>query len=93
MLLKAATLGFAGLMILGATCEEQGHDPETIARCIDPRRIDFDHGVQRVCDSAQRIAHPIDTMSAAFNGRQFRNDGFAPAQFERPGFAEARFGG
>jgi hypothetical protein len=86
MLIKVTTLGFAALMILGATCDEQSRDPETIAHCIDPRRIDFDHGVRQACDTAQRIAHPIDSMSAAFTSRwsdrnETQNGGFQTVTF------------
>lgn len=86
MLIKAATFGFVGLMILGATCNEPRRDPESIAHCIDPRRIDFDNGVRVACDAARKITHPVDTVATAFERRwdlasERPQTSFQPAQF------------
>lgn len=49
---------FVGLMALGASCDERGSfdirtmtvNMSTVARCIDPRRIDLKRGFQDSCE-------------------------------------------
>lgn len=91
MLLKAATFGFVGLMILGATCEDHRRDAESISRCIDPRRIDFDHGVRAACEAARKIAHPVDTVSTAFESRWKIGEERPQSDFQPAKFTATRF--
>lgn len=71
MIIRSITFGFAALMLLGATCNDTRSDPEVIARCIDPRRIDFDNGFRQVCDTTRALSHPIATIEDAFSNNRF----------------------
>ncbi len=84
MLLKTATLTFVGLMILGATCEDPRIEPEIVAGCLDPRRIDFDNGVRTACETARKLTHPVETIASAFERRYEIGS-------ERPEFQVVRF--
>ncbi len=71
MIIRTFTFGFAALMLLGATCEDKRQDPEVIAHCINPRRIDFDGGLDRACSTAMMLAHPVATLTTAFHNNRF----------------------
>lgn len=71
MFIRAITFGFAALMVLGATCEDKRQEPEVIARCINPRRIDFDGGFQQACATATKLVHPVEALTTAFHNNRF----------------------
>ncbi|MPR09222.1 hypothetical protein [Microvirga tunisiensis] len=64
MIGKVCLSAFIALMALGATCEDATRlNTRTIARCIDPRKIDFQKKIDTLCEtfsSVAELANPVE---------------------------------